>query len=70
MKPEREHFLNLADKPARTTMEEAAWLLGFAPHEIPVLMAKGLLKPLGHPARGAALKNWLKHFLALSRAPK
>ena len=59
MKPERQHFLNLTDKPARTTMEEAAWLLGFAPHEIPVLMAKGLLKPLGHPAH-----NGQKFFLA------
>ena len=30
-------------------MEEAAWILGFAPHDIPVLVSAGLLKPLGHP---------------------
>lgn len=33
------------------TAEEAAWFLGFSPHEIPVLMAEGILKPLGHPSR-------------------
>ena len=35
--------------PARVVAEEAAWLLGFAPHDIPVLVSAGLLKPLGHP---------------------
>jgi hypothetical protein len=27
-----------------------AWELGFAPHDIPVLVSAGLLKPLGKPA--------------------
>ena len=44
-----EQFLNLMMAPARLTVEEAAWLLGFSPHEIPILVAKGLLKPLGRP---------------------
>ena len=35
--------------PARAVAEEVAWLLGFAPHDIPVLVSAGLLKPLGHP---------------------
>jgi hypothetical protein len=35
--------------PARVGAEEAAWFLGFAPHDIPVLVSAGLLKPLGHP---------------------
>jgi len=35
--------------PARAGTEEAAWILGFAPHDIPVLVSAGLLKPLGHP---------------------
>jgi hypothetical protein len=39
--------------PARLTAEEAAWYLGFAAHDIPVLVANGLLKPLGHPADNA-----------------
>jgi len=50
---DKEHFLNLRLVPARLTAEEAAWYLGFAPHDIPVLMAKGLLKPLGHPSDNA-----------------
>lgn len=44
-----EQFLYLMMAPARLTVEEAAWLLGFSPHEIPILVAKGLLKPLGCP---------------------
>ena len=35
--------------PARVAAEEAAWMLGCAPHDIPVLVSAGLLKPLGHP---------------------
>lgn len=50
MNPERAQFLNLKRTPARLGMEEAAWHLGFLPHEIPVLMAARLLKPLGAPA--------------------
>ncbi|HWY74603.1 MAG TPA: hypothetical protein VN281_03245 [Verrucomicrobiae bacterium] len=59
MNPDMERFLNLKDTPARLTAEQASWLLGFSPHEIPILMAKGLLKPLGHPAH-----NGQKFFLA------
>ena len=50
MQQEIERFLNLKHLPARVTAEQAAGYLGFSPHEIPILMAKGLLKPLGHPA--------------------
>jgi len=50
MKPDMEQFLNLVVRPARLTMEQAAWVLGFGEHELPILMANGLLKPLGHPA--------------------
>ena len=59
MKPEMKEFLNMALKPARLTMEQAAWFLGFGEHEISILIAKGLLKPLGHPAH-----NGQKFFLA------
>ena len=54
-----ERFLNLKSPPGRLTKEQAAWLLGFSIDEIPILMAKGLLKPLGHPAA-----NGQKFFLA------
>jgi hypothetical protein len=49
MNPDMERFLNLEVTPARLTAEQAAWSLGFSPHEIPILIARGLLKPLGHP---------------------
>jgi hypothetical protein len=49
MNPERKEFLSVIQMPARVGVEEAAWLLGFAPHDIPVLVSAGLLKPLGHP---------------------
>ncbi len=50
MDPQREKFLNVKTLPARLNVEETAWYLGFAPHDIPVLVSHGLLKPLGHPA--------------------
>ena len=53
MHPEREKFLNLKLVPARLNAEETAWYLGFATHDIPVLVANGLLKPLGHPGDNA-----------------
>ena len=49
MNSQQEQFLNLKTMPARLKAEEAAWYLGFAQHEIPVLVAEGLLKPLGRP---------------------
>ena len=57
MNPQREQFLNLKATPARLTAEEAAWYLGFSSHEIPILVAKGLLKPLGRPPA-----NGVKYF--------
>jgi hypothetical protein len=46
---ERKDFLSVRTQPARVGVEEAAWYLGFAPHDIPVLVSAGLLKPLGNP---------------------
>src|SRR5438094_8480408 len=59
MQNDVEKFLNLKNPPGRLTKEQAAWFLGFTPDEITILMASGLLKPLGHPA-----SNGLKYFLA------
>ena len=43
--------------PARLDAKRTAELLGFAPHDIPVLVESGLLRPLGKPAPNAP-----KHF--------
>jgi hypothetical protein len=49
MNSQQEQFLNLRTFPARIRVEEAALLLGFSVHEMPILAAHGLIKPLGHP---------------------
>ena len=36
--------------PARLNVDQTAEVLGFLPHEIPMLLKAGLLKPLGKPA--------------------
>jgi hypothetical protein len=59
MNPERKDFLNLHSKPGKFSAEEAGWYLGFTTHEIPMLTAAGLLKPLGEPA-----ENGCKFFAA------
>ena len=53
MNPDLERFLNLKHFPQRLTATEAAGVLGLSPHEVPILVTKGLLKPLGHPAPNA-----------------
>jgi hypothetical protein len=53
MNPERHQFLCLRHLPARLSVEEAAWYLGFSPHEIPCLTKAKLLKPLGQPGVSA-----------------
>ena len=42
-------LLNLRRLPARLNTAQTAACLGFKPHDIPVLIARGFLKPLGHP---------------------
>ena len=49
MNPERKEFLSLPTLPGRLNPSEAAWRLGFEPHDIPILIRVGLLKPLGRP---------------------
>ena len=58
MKEEQHQFLALVGKaPARLTVEEVAWVLGCQPHDIPILIAARLLKPLGNPPQ-----NGIKFF--------
>jgi len=51
--PQQTEFLSWKIIPARLDATQAAWFLGFEPHEVPMLVAAGLLKPLGHPARNS-----------------
>lgn len=50
---QRERFLNLRHFPARMLQEEVAELLRMSAHDIPVLVAHGLLKPLGNPIQSS-----------------
>ena len=50
---EQAEFLSWKVVPARLDATQAAWFLGFELHEIPILVAANLLKPLGHPARNS-----------------
>ena len=50
-------FLSWKILPARLDATQTAWYLGFQPHEVPILTAGNLLKPLGKPAR-----NGMKFF--------
>lgn len=49
MSPDQTNLLALLRLPARLTVEQAAWYLGFSPGDISILVAAKLLKPLGHP---------------------
>jgi len=50
MKEEQHQFLRLLGRlPARLTAGQAAWVLNCQPHDVPVLVAARLLKPLGNP---------------------
>ena len=49
MSPQQSQYFNLRSLPARLNVEEVACLLAFKPNCIPLLVAGGLLKPLGHP---------------------
>jgi len=61
MKEDQRQFLSLlGELPARLTAEQAAWLLNCQPHDVPVLVAARLLKPLGNPP-----PNGIKFFATL-----
>lgn len=61
MRDDHYRFLALASAvPGRLTAEQTAWLIGCQPHDVPVLVASRLLKPLGSPAANAS-----KYFAAV-----
>jgi hypothetical protein len=61
MKEEQNQFMRLLGQlPVRLTAEHAAWVINCQPHDVPVLVAARLLKPLGNPPA-----NSVKFFAAL-----
>jgi len=64
MNTERKEFLSVMRlPPVRLDVQETAWYLGFAAHDVPVLVAAGLIKPRGHPP-----PNGVKYFAAATLA--
>jgi hypothetical protein len=60
MREEQHQFLRLLNQlPARLTAEQTAWVINCQSHDIPILVAARLLKPLGNP-----LPNGVKYFAA------
>ena len=50
MSDDQHQFLSLLGQlPARLTVEQAAWVLNCHAHDLPVLIAARLVKPLGNP---------------------
>ena len=61
MREDQHRFLLLLGQlPARLTAEQAAWALNCQPHDVPILVAARLLKPLGNPP-----PNSVKYFATL-----
>jgi len=61
MKEEQNQFLRLwGQVPARLNAEQVAYVLNCQPHDVPILVAARLLKPLGSPP-----SNSVKFFAAL-----
>ena len=54
-------ILKVQRLPARLHAEEAACLLGFQAHDIPILIKAGVLKPLGSP-----VPNAVKYFATIT----
>jgi hypothetical protein len=60
MRDDQHRFLGLLGQlPARLTAEQAAWVLNCQVHDMPILVATRLLKPLGNPPA-----NGIKFFAA------
>ena len=53
----REEFLALTRLPGRLIALELSWLFHCEPEHVPIIVAGGLIKPLGHPAA-----NGVKYF--------
>ena len=71
MRDDQHRFLSLLGQPpARLNVEQAAWVLNCQPHDVPVLVAAKLLKPLGNPPQNGTKYFCTKEVLELSRDEK
>ena len=70
MNENQRQFLSLLGRPPfRLTPEQTAWLLNCMEHDIPVLVAARLLKPLGDPAPNGSKYFATAEVLELAQNP-
>ncbi len=68
MRDDQHRFLNiLGQLPARLTVEQAAWVLNCQAHDVPILVAARLLKPLGNPQPNSVKYFATSELLELTR---
>lgn len=60
----------LGQPPARLTVEQTAWVLNCQAHDVPILVAAKLLKPLGHPPQNGTKFFASKEVLELAQDEK
>ena len=67
---QRTFFQQWNDPIARLTVDQTAWALNFQPHDIPILVRAGLLKPLGNPPQNGVKFFATREVLELSKDDK
>ena len=71
MSDDEYRFLMIVKQPPfRLTSEQVAWLLNCRPQNIPYLVAKGHLHPLGDPPESGVKYFLLTSVIELGRSPK
>ena len=71
MKEEQNQFLRvLGQLPARLTAQQVAWVLNCQAHDVPLLVAAKLIKPLGNPPQNGIKFFATKEVLELAQDAK
>jgi len=71
MREDQHRFLMLLGQlPARLTVEQTAWVLNCQVHDMPILVAARLLKPLGNPPSNGIKFFAASEVLELAKDPK
>lgn len=71
MREDQHRFLMLLGQlPVRLTVEQAAWALNCQAHDVPMLVAAKLLKPLGNPPANGVKFFAAKELLELAQDEK
>ncbi|MFA6543168.1 MAG: hypothetical protein WCS99_02005 [Limisphaerales bacterium] len=70
MRDDQHRFLTLRQLPARVTAEQVGWLVNCQMHDVPVLVAAKLLKPLGNPPQNGIKFFATREILELAKDEK